>query len=509
MCKHAQDAHNAAIITLKADNVTTSQEAACVCSECAPGRPVVRMRTYQVACLSSTLGQGNSDPFASTPVPVDAQANEYIKLCARFHTLWPWPTHISSEFCERLYVDWTGKINNCFHHDFRMHAMLAGGAYVVAARRPNGGFQDAEYAVVHKIQSMSKLRRKLHQYTAESLTNLLWTTIRLQALEFYIGNFKASLWHIRAAREIMRRPDFTGWDLHPGIVVTIVESWVCSALLRRRPLIPEDRPGQAMTEGFLLRRFKLDSTVALSHGQVEIQATVPQLIRPLFRDIRQLSDMVSRIPTIADENEKYNLVNYLDARAALLRNKVVTVYSDFRDEHSKHDSSLSNLPASACAAAAVIFLNYIFLFVAGHNFPPGISSDTRQPPSLHLVLLRAFGALYRDMSELQKLPTTELRAEGITDELMLWLAFIASLSTYACPGWSEAVARSDELLERMAALRITRAEKLVDLLDRFLYHPPLMDFHVEQLLRSLSGMESVSRSEWDIRSRTVPASCPA
>ena len=428
--------------------------------------------------LSQPLVRGNSDPFSASSVPITAEVNEYLKLGQQFYVLWAWPIYASALFRERANGDWEGSVRTAFRQPSEMHTMLAGGAYVRADRSPDGGNKDIVRATSHKTEAMSQLRESLIDKDPKGSAALLWTVLRLLALEYYAGNFGAAMWHHQAAKQIIRYHKFPDWHHDAHLTFFVAEVWICTALLQKPAPIGTQWGAGPLPDEPAVKQLESRTCPPEVEGD-RAHGDVPQELRQTFLDIRKVSASMQTLENIEDEEQKFDLVTYLDARAAILKARLLTMWVDFNIKHRGASLSTADITFSACSIAALVFLNFIFMFTATKpNNPPPIRGS--QPAAASSVLHKSFSMLHRDL--LQLLKVWRMSSQTMSSELILWLRFIATLAGHACPKWEVKANKGRSLSDGLDSLGIKTSSEAKAIFKKLLYHEGLMDDYLDELI---------------------------
>ena len=455
-------------------------EPSCECSSCLKAKAdagFMHMRSF--LSISQPLVRGNSDPFAASPVPITADVNDYLTLGSQFYVFWTWPVYASPLFRSRAQGDWEEAVQNSFRSPSEMHAMLAGGAYVRADRSLGGADKYVVRATSHKTQAMRKLREGLISKDLKGSAVLLWTVLRLLALEIYDGNFEAAMFHHRAAKQIIRYHKFPDWHHDSHLIFFAAETLVCTALLQKpAPMERQWGAGPPPEEPNICEIG--DKAIDSAAEYDTIHQAVSSELRQTFLDIRKVSRCMQNLGNIKDEEQKFHIVTYLDTRAAILKARILTLWVDFNTAHRGASLSSTDIMFSACSMAALVFTSFIFMFAAKKPGKPPPSPIESQEPAASSVLHKAFSMLYRDLAQLVKM--WRMSAQTIDSEAVLWLYFISTLVGGGCPSWTERVNEWSSRCDVLEKLGINTSEDAKAVLKHFLFHEALMDDYLDELM---------------------------
>ena len=462
----------------KASSAPFHHDAACECLLCQQRKTDINLKRMQsLVSLSQPLTKGNSDPFAVSPFPITAKVNEYLQLGSQFYVLWAWPVYTSALFRERAHGDWEGSVRISFRQPSEMHAMLAGGAYVRAERFPSLADKDVVRATSHQMQAMSLLRKSLMDKDPKGSAALLWTVLRLLALEFYTGNFDAARWHHNAAKQIIRYHKFPDWHYDSQLTFFVAEVWICTALLQK-PASMERQCGAGPTPEEPLLDQPDVKLLSESMDTYDVHEAVPTELRETFLDIRKVVVSMQLLKQIKDEEQKFEIVAYLDIRAAILKARLLALWTDNNTRHRGASLFTNNIIFSACSMAALAFVNMIFMFPALKPDNDAFSLASSPAPATGL-LHKTFSVLRQDLSQLLRM--WKMSSQTVDSELILWLCFIATLADPACSTWRSNTSNSASISEALNALKLESKSSAKSVLTRFSYHEALMDEYTEEL----------------------------
>ena len=130
---------------------------------------------------------------------------------------------------------WGEQLQSAVRNRYLMHALLATGGSFAAVKRKS---KDQSVVLFHNVRSMSLLRQELVKHTS-TLPNLQ-TLMLLSAFEFYLGNSRAAIAHLKAAGLILN--DLGGFQSVPWATKTFLISALIaiSTKLKEHPVLPTE-----------------------------------------------------------------------------------------------------------------------------------------------------------------------------------------------------------------------------------------------------------------------------
>jgi hypothetical protein len=425
---------------------------------------------------SLVLWKGNSDPFTTTAVPLNAQNNEILRQAQKFFIFTAWPETADAVFRTPIADTKNShvKLEYATQDEGLLHAILASGYRVDSRLVTTSRESRRAKESAHKARAVAVLRQRL--LSGEASRSIISLIRVLISLEFDDDDHPTALLHLRGLLAMaLSRPSLL---LEAEGLLLVSDVWIALSL-RKRPEISPTRydpggrhlhsfnaallleigegsppsPTPIATARFVKSQYGLDQrTIYLLNSAVEIVRTKDLMIN--LEDPCLQQQVVKWMHRRATAVSGYLIIGYLDANESTqLPNQTPSV-------------NIRQAVIAASCLAGILFMNLEFCeSSSNYNFSK---------------LFQAIEPALRSVSD------DLITADSASDrELYLWLLFMCAL------GSDVYSARGDISYSRWPAgifgqlrkhLQLHSLQDVKRVLHTFLYHDVVDEFLVGLLL---------------------------
>ena len=419
-----------------------------------------------VSSPTSMVQRGNSDPFNTMIVVLDASANEllsfngdcFLPLVHSFER----SQHKRASYLNKFYQ---GGLD-AMHDECTANASLYRLAAVIANHLPKN---EDRRIVVGKFagQAYTSLREQLAKTDADSRDKLEGQIFALFSAETLAHNFEAAAMHIRTLQNLLFQDQREVRPIDPVLLQAC--SWkdlIRSMLSGTRPIFRLESfvdLSPNILNDLAARLIQLD---LLQDGLLEESPEVPAALRPHLAKFRWLARICGACP-LAPRLVTFEVnCSYAD-HATTTMCRVNCVYFDACDAiASGEDSDLLHLTAVAALAGAFwIWADSNFDFLDPGNTDwkivyPSLSPAPRVLPEL-----------------LQRIQRMDQNESPVSPSMRLWILYVASLAELAVhnfagsktPGWSNECHMN--FVRQAVSMGLVMWEEVERDLSELLYHP--------------------------------------
>ena len=264
---------------------------------------------------------------------------------------------------------WREQLQSAVQNPHLMHALLAtGGSY--AAVKTN--HKDQSAILFHNVRSMNLLRQQLVRHT--STLSTLQTLMLLTAFEFYLGNSRAAIAHLRAAGLIVK--DLGGFQNVPWATKTFLVSALVaiSTKLKERPMLPiEDwDEGPLERQPWMTPQLEYSLAVASIAGTVWSEQSLPASEaqccswREYLSPTKQLFSLLEFVQDSGQSNQPTTapIMQWIHNRRFVIKGRILEEYIKLIDPPRNKPSGGVGVHRTleACACLATIFCQSLIMF---------------------------------------------------------------------------------------------------------------------------------------------------
>lgn len=425
---------------------------------------------------SLVLWKGNSDPFTTTAVPLNAQNNEILRQAQKFFIFTAWPDTANAVFRTQISDTRNSHITLDYatQDEGLLHAVLASGYRVDSRLITTSQESRRAKESAHKARAVSVLRQRL--LSGEASRSIISLIRLLISLEFDGDDHSTALLHLRGLLAMaLSTPSLL---LEAEGLLLVSDVWIALSL-RKRPEISPTRydPGGRHLHSFnaaLLLEIRASSSASptsiATERIVQSQYGLDQRTIYLLNSAVEIVNTKELMINLKDPCLQQQVVKWMHRRATAVSGYLLIGYLDAIEstQDPMHAGSVNIRQAiiAASCLTGILFMNLEFCeSSSNYNFSK---------------LFQAIEPALRSVSE------DLIKADSASDrELYLWLLFMCAL------GSDVYSARGDITYSRWPAgifgrlrkqLQLHNLEDVKKVLHTFLYHDVVDDFLVGLLL---------------------------
>ncbi|KEF61368.1 uncharacterized protein A1O9_02934 [Exophiala aquamarina CBS 119918] len=443
--------------------------------------------TWRTSEPPLSLWKGNSDPFTTTAVPLNAYNNEILRHAQRFFIFTAWPGSTNAVFRTPIADTRNShiKLNDATQDEGQLHAILASGYRVESKLFAAQGEWRRAQESVHKSRAVAVLRQRLLSGKASpSIVSLLRLLI---SLEFDDDDHSTALLHLRGLLAMALSNPALLAEAEGLLLVSDV--WIAMSLGKRPEIWPTRYdPGARHLQPFnAAQKLETDSSTSPSPIVMEpdvelkyyLDACTISLLNSAVEIVRSKELMVNT----KDSSLQRQVVTWMHRRATAISGYLLSGYLDAIESTRAPDLTAPALVqkrviATSCLTG-ILFMNLEFCeSPSNYNFSKAFLAIE---PALRSV----YGQLIHAESDAQR-------------EIYLWLLFMCALGNdvYSARGdipYSKWPAYTFHQFRKQLLLHSLIDVKKV--LDVFLYHD-VVDVFLEGLLSPLGEAPSCCIVSW-------------
>jgi Fungal specific transcription factor domain len=309
--------------------------------------------------------KGNSDPFDTATVPIDPINNSLMKLWQAVYLEAAWPIEASANSRMPALAAWSDESKDIIADEACLHALLACALSLMAISAPMDQSSVAALGVLeHKTKSIVVTRRNM--LNAKADVGLARTVFLLGAIEFYSRDMTAALTHFNGLTQLVKSLGGLAalpWTLRNLIIVADL---ALSQVLLKPPFLPvQDWDPGPFFNACKLAEVEVRQFEQSPHMTVPLHAEIPEEIRDIFLNFRELLAAEELAKGLADEAKQTNIYRWTHMRLFALTSHITTRRIALATQDQTTLNMAARLALGACAWPAVNYCQQLIFHEKG------------------------------------------------------------------------------------------------------------------------------------------------